>query len=203
MIEFRLDKDQLKELQESLNRISPRYRDSVTRKAFKDLTIQTEKQLKINLTNRILHVRSGRLRSSIGSLVKDEEKDLVGLVGSGVRQGDRVKYANIHETGGVIRPKRGKYLAIPLSSALTGSRGQLRGGATSARDFPNTFFIKSKAGNLLIMQKQGGGAVPLFLLLRSVKIPARYYMTKTVNEMMPKCIEIMTNCIDKEVARRN
>jgi hypothetical protein len=85
------------------------------------------------------------------------------------------KYARIQELGGTVVPKKGKYLAIPLPAARTAA-GVARGGP---RSFPNTFFRKSKAGNLLLFQRQGKKSVPLFVLKQWVTLPARlgFYAT--------------------------
>lgn len=197
MITFTIDKKQLERLTEKIRSISPTAENSITRKAFTDLTLETEKQLKLN-TASILHVRSGRLRSSISSRVYERGKDLIGEVGSGVRQGDRVPYANIHETGGVIRPVNKKYLAIPLPPALT-SAGVLR---QKPRDYANTFVAKSNAGNLIIFQRTlGKGAIALFVLKKSVTIPRRRYMSRTVEEIAPRAFEIMNRSIERELAK--
>jgi len=128
----------------------------------------------------LLRVRTGRLWGSIGSRVIDDGRNLLGLVGSGVRQGTaRVKYANIHITGGTIKAKPGKFLTIPTRHALTASGSQLKGGAMSARDFKNTFIRKSKTGTLIIFQKNRNGIIPLFILKRSVRIPKRDYIGAT------------------------
>ncbi len=80
-------------------------------------------------------------------------------------------YAKIHEHGGTIRPKSAKYLAIPLAAAKAKS-GDLRGGP---RSFTNTFFAKSKAGNLILFQNQGKGKkpLPLFVMKKQVTLKPR------------------------------
>jgi len=79
--------------------------------------------------------------------------------------------ASVHERGATIRPKRAKYLTVPLPPALTG-RGLPK--KPSARDWKNTFVLKSKKGNLLIVQKKGKNELtPLYVLKKSVTIPKR------------------------------
>lgn len=79
--------------------------------------------------------------------------------------------ANVHERGATITPKKAKYLTIPLPPALT-SRGLPK--KPSARDWKDTFVLKSRKGNLLIVQKQpNGGILPLYVLKKSVTIPKR------------------------------
>lgn len=60
-----------------------------------------------NLSGRVLKVRSGRLRQSIGVQVKSSGTGIEGSVGS-----QKVIYANVHEKGKVIKAKRAKYLTF-------------------------------------------------------------------------------------------
>jgi hypothetical protein len=113
----------------------------------------------------------------------------VGLIGSGVRNGKRVKYANILEEGGTIVPKNKKYLTIPFQAALT-SAGVMK--YPSARDYPNTFI----AGRT-IMQRQGSGSIPLFYLARSVTIPAKHYMSITEQRSRGAVMDIAHRTIDQ------
>lgn len=127
-----------------------------------------------------LNVRSGRLRSSIAVGVERDGDVHRGIIGT------NVVYARIHEKGGEIKPVRTKYLTIPLAAAKT-KGGVSRG---TARDYQNTFVKKSKAGNLIIFQKQAGGLVPLFLLRdRPVEIPARPYLQPSLEKVQPMVME--------------
>lgn len=78
--------------------------------------------------------------------------------------------ATVHERGATITPKRARWLTIPLPPALTAQGVPKR---PSARDWQNTFVIKSKKGNLLIVQKVGKDIVPLYVLKKKVVIPKR------------------------------
>lgn len=112
--------------------------------------------------------RTGALRRSFGTAVTGEGsiESWVGTVYT------TSPYARIQEFGGTVTPKKSQFLTIPLAGARTGA-GATRGGA---RSFPNTFFAKSRAGNLLMFQKQGKKIVPLFVLKKSVSIPPRLGM---------------------------
>lgn len=90
----------------------------------------------------------------------------------------------IHETGGVIRAKKAKYLTIPLPDALDGRGVPLR---KRARDWDKTFVARSKRGNLLVFRKdKNGGVTPLYLLKPSVRIPARLGLEKAMlNDALP------------------
>jgi phage gpG-like protein len=138
------------------------------------------------LGGQILKRRTGRLANSIhGITYRNENRDEVGVVGSGVGIGARVKYADIHITGGVIKAKAGRWLTIPLPPALTPA-GNLRGNAFGARDFKNTFFYRSRKGNLLLARRSGNRIENLFVLKKSVKIPKRDYVTATMDKLATK-----------------
>ena len=83
----------------------------------------------------------------------------------------------VHETGGSIRPRRSRFLTIPLPAAMN-SRGQpLR---QRARDWDNTFVQRSRRGNLLIFQRNGPNITPLYLLKPSVRIRPRLGLEDSV-----------------------
>jgi len=110
-------------------------------------------------------VRSGRLRASIRGRV--EPGRLRGVVGTDVI------YARIQELGGVVQARRAKFLAIPLKAMLTPA-GVAR---ASPRDVPDTFVLRSRAGNLIIAQRKGRGSLtPLFVLKRQVRINRHPYL---------------------------
>lgn len=72
---------------------------SFVRAAINALRLKDEALVKKKLTNDVLHVRTGALRRSIFSKISDDGSSKVtGTIGS---SGD-VKYAGIHEFGGVI-----------------------------------------------------------------------------------------------------
>jgi len=194
MIEIKVDKQDVERVINKLKEISPDKRDGIAYKAMVDASLFVEQKLKMNISNKILHVRSGQLRNSIGSIVTHDGKQPEGIIGSGVRGSGRMPYADIHETGGTITPKRVNWLTIPLRAALTPA-GVPRG---RARDFENTFFAYSKAGNLILFQRKGKGAVALFLLKKSVTIPARRYMSITAEECASQIADIMLNRINNE-----
>lgn len=115
--------------------------------------------------------RSGRALRSIAESVQvtgDNIDNIRGMIGG-------VGYLKIHEYGGTINAKNSRYLTIPLPPAL---RANGTPKMKSARDWPNTFVITSKKGNKLICQRRGKQVVPLYLLRRSVRIPARLGMRR-------------------------
>lgn len=127
-----------------------------------------------------LNVRSGRLRNSITTKMVSRGNEHAGIIGS------NVIYARIHEEGGEIKPVNVKYLTIPLPAAKT-KAGVARGGA---RSYDDTFVKKSKAGNLIIFQKQGKQIVPLFLLRdRPIEIPERPYLMPALEAIKPRVVQ--------------
>ncbi len=104
--------------------------------------------------------RKGTTLVGIGTL-----KDSIHYVvqGNQVIVGTNLKYAKIHHEGGIITPSKGKYLAIPLTPEAR---------VRKPRDFTNTFIAKG-----VIFQKvEGGEPIALYVLKKSVTIPARPYM---------------------------
>jgi hypothetical protein len=77
--------------------------------------------------------------------------------------------ARVQEEGAIIRPVRAKYLTVPLPAALTAA-GVLR---ARARDWPNTFIVRTKKGGLFIAHQVGGKPEFLFALKKEVKVPPR------------------------------
>jgi hypothetical protein len=126
--------------------------------------------------------RSGMLKKSIRAITaKDSEKGVeagltIGTIYARVHFGPRGQITE-------ITPKNSKYLTIPLPAAQ-GSHGQAKGRARDEGLWGETFVAKSKAGNLIIFGKKKylkgahagetrGGIEALFLLVKSVRVPAR------------------------------
>lgn len=93
-----------------------------------------------------------------------------------------------HETGAIIKAKKGKYLTIPLEAALRPNGTPIK---PSARDWDNTFVGRSKKGNLLIFRKTRTGIVPLYALKPMVEIPARLGLVRTMEARLPAMIDRM------------
>jgi len=91
-----------------------------------------------------------------------------------------VAYARLHNEGGTIKPKTAKHLALPLSqkAALGAKRIGVRAYVDSVakKVGKKPFVLTSKAGNkFLVVGNRAGGLDFLFLLKKSVTIPARRY----------------------------
>jgi len=134
-----------------------------------------------NLSARILRRRTGHLAGSAHWRLEAKGNTLKLVLYSAV-------YGPTHEFGAVIKPKRARYLTIPLPAAMTPA-GVARG---PARSFEGTFIKRSKAGNLVIYQHQGKGKIlPLFLLKKQVEIPARHWASRSVDDALPKFSELL------------
>jgi|GEM_PF-1293155 len=100
--------------------------------------------------------------------------------------GSNLAYARIQELGGTIKPKRSRYLAIPLSAMLTG-RGVARGPArrvianAGAFGYESTFFAK----HILFGRTSDGAVRPLFALRGEVTLTGRHYFERTYDEKAP------------------
>ena len=142
-----------------------------------------ERAAKLLLTGQPLNVRSGRLRASVQSEVKESEEgwDLALRAGGGARD---VRYARIHELGGVIRPVNAKFLAIPLPIARTAA-GVSR--YASPRHVPVPLrFARSRGGNPLLVESSGRNAGrPWYVLRKSVRMPARPYLAPALAQVEP------------------
>lgn len=178
---FSIDDRGMAWVKSALKKLSPRQQNSAVQRGFLKLTAATEAELKNRtLRGQVLNVRTGRLRSSVGSKVGKIGSDFFGIVGSGVRSGKRLPYANIHEVGGIIRPRpenKTGFLWIPVRK---GSGYAIQRGLSK-----NPISFSSK-----VLSR-----IPV----RSVEIPARRYMTKTVQRISPKAVEIMLKEIDAAV----
>ena len=133
-----------------------------------------------------LQSRTGFLKRSLGTRTVGSTLNDLGLevFSAGIR------YARIQEYGGEVRPVSAKYLTIPLDAAL-GKRGIPK--RNSIRDYAKDggFFYVSKKGNLLfVLSKETGRGsnrktelVPLYVLKKRVKIPPRFGMRLTFDQL--------------------
>lgn len=148
-------------------------------------------------TDNSLSKRSGKLVQSIKESVRvtgTSLKDIEGAIGGAF-------YARIHEFGGTIRAKNVKYLTIPLPAALNVNGTPKK---RSAREWDRTFVIRSKKGNLLIVQKVGKNIVPLYVLKTSVTIKPRLKMGDTLRTGVPHFVDKAMAAMAKElVSDRN
>jgi hypothetical protein len=125
------------------------------------------------LTGQSLHVRTGKMRNTVTYKM---DGNFMVIVGSNAPQGA------IHEFGGVILPRRAKYLAIPMNAQAEGK---------SPRAFPDLFPIRSKDGRLFLARRPmfiarrkantGGAVVFMYALKRSVTMPRRPWLSPAIH----------------------
>lgn len=76
-------------------------------------------------------------------------------------------YARIHQNGGVIKPKRGKYLTIPIAPGAK---------KRSAREFDDLFTLRIDSDLYLVRNKGKDDIEFMYKLVKSVVIPKRSYI---------------------------
>jgi hypothetical protein len=139
-------------------------------------------------------VRTGALRASVIPIRTEIKGDSIQAgvsIGGDISKGGGTpagRYAGVHVGGyrsTVITAKNKKFLTIPLPAAKTRA-GVGKAPAASDAFWGETFVAKSKQGNLIIFgrEKFVGGKkkgefktpiVPLFLLKKTVSVPARIH----------------------------
>jgi hypothetical protein len=118
-----------------------------------------------------------------------------------VKEGDPV-YAEIHETGGTITAK-GKFLAIPIKGGPAYPLTRASARKVGPRDFPGGFFLRF-GGRLFYMRRSGkkgrGALQAIFLLVRSVRIPARPVWQQSGEEVVAPIARRYEQAIERCVA---
>lgn len=136
-----------------------------------------------------LNRRSGNLSRDWNTTTSASGGDLqVHIQTTGV--GD--KYAGLQEFGGVVKPVSAKWLWIPLGANKTAA-GVAR--ITPRQAMSNGgFFTNAKTGGRIFWayaltvaarKKAKGNLVPLFVLKKEVKVPARMGATSLFERMLP------------------
>lgn len=125
--------------------------------------------------------RTGNLSRALKQLVTITP---TGVIGELWPDPDQAPYAAIQEDGGVVTPKRGRALAIPLAAMKT-ANGVARATAGQVKANPGAYGFQATfipKGHAVIMGRIAGrvAPIPLFALVQSVTIPARHYMATTL-----------------------
>ena len=212
-IEFVLDAKDRKRISRMLSSETASRIGVVMLRAFSQAAAMVEGQLRDNIRGPILKVRSSRLLTSIGSRTVKEGDQITSVIGSGARYGDPVRYARIHEQGGTIRPGSGKkWLTIPTSNAKTAG-GDKKGGYTAKNlfsgmipGFKGAFVKKWETGGIIygiMIGSWKNKLLPLFVLARSVDIPARRYLSKTLKQTEDKIPALVIDAVARELRRNN
>lgn len=118
-------------------------------------------------------IQSGHLRRSITARQIGPAEAVAGT---------SVLYGRVLEYGGVIRPRKSKYLTIPISPLAR----KAAAGGLGAGSMPGLFPIKSKKGNLLLVRgAKGGGIEPMYALKKRVRIRPRPWLRPALRSVEP------------------
>lgn len=107
--------------------------------------------------------------------------------------GTNVVYAKIQEFGGIIRPKKGKALPVPMNlEAKRISAANPQG----LRNVPNLVPIKTRSALYLVQIVRKGGSKSeryvwgaVWMLKKSVRMPKRPYMAPALAEYRPNATQ--------------
>lgn len=169
------------ELIEKLDQITPEVKKVLGREIL-TATLLVEQTAKQNIAKNF-HGK-GTLAGSVNHRIeKLSGVSLAGVVYS------KLVYAAIHEFGGTIEPKNAEALTIPFE----GVQGR-------ARDYQDTFIAKTDSGASIIFQKRGDDAVPLFLLVKKVEIPARPWLNPAVESNREMIVRIIGDATKEALA---
>ena len=135
----------------------------------------------------ILEPRTGNAKRSIFSRVEIEQDGLSALARVGANL-SIAKYMRIQELGGVITAKNAAHLTIPLDAAKT-AKGVARFSARDVIGNPQSFgFWGTFTAKRVIFGRtrdRGVSPTPLFVLKRSVTLPARQPLRSTLQRETP------------------
>lgn len=140
----------------------------------------------------ILYYRARVLRNSISSKMSTGIDSVTVEVGPMNLSVDTRRIAwSIAEDGPVtMRPVRRRYMAIPLRQALDQAGVKL---APSPRDWAMRYGVRLRVmrtpslaatGRALLYYRQGKRIVPVYLLAKKVKVPARHILQQFVDQFL-------------------
>ena len=133
-----------------------------------------------------------------GALQRSVTNSPISVEGNKVSIASKTAYSSLQQEGGTIKPKRSKYLAIPLCADAMKAGNAKTWCSLNAKKF---FFFTSRKGNLFIAQnrksKGGKSTIDLkYLLVLESIIPARPFMGFT-RAAKQEIITTFTKWIDK------
>ena len=157
-----------------------------------------------------LRNRSGNLKSSIR--FKSLGGSTIGEAGVLVMAGSAAAgYAKLQETGKPrpLKPKRRRYLRIPLPGAMTGSgvvraeNKPMKSGSGWRTAGGKKTFVRENNGKAIVYRKDGGDRItPLFLLKASVRVKPRLGMERTLKKVMKRELPHIASSLAKTLTRR-
>lgn len=166
----------------ALERMGEKMRGQTLRKAALAGGFVIEANAKVNAQARF-DANTGNLMGSINTQVLEESAEQVTV---GV--GPSVVYGRIQELGGTVRPVSAKHLAVPVNARKN----------TTPRDYPDLKLIHPKGGDPLLVEPGEGGRV-MFVLKKSVTLPARPYLRPAVDEHEKEIIDAIAENLRIEI----
>lgn len=156
------------------------YRKNLRTQIFRALTLLETEIVQQIRRKAGLHVRTGGLLNSISGSKKvyEDNGTVVGEIGP-----EGIPYAAIHEFGGTVVPKNKQFLAIPTEENRRAD-GLPKMTTTELRNTGHSF-----VRNNLIFLQEGKKITPMFILKRSVNIPARPYLSTALAEKQDEILE--------------
>lgn len=147
---------------------------------WKDRFLEAETQ--VSLSGRALNRRSGNLAKSYQwQLNRNSSGYTVSLLSS-------APYAEIQDTGGTVSAAAGSWLTVPLPAAMLPNGVLIK----KAREYTDAFIIRSKAGNLLIVEDNGAkGITPLFVLKKQITLKPTKWASDAVDRALPSLMEMI------------
>jgi hypothetical protein len=133
-------------------------------------------------TAKKLAKRSGNLRAQTQPFPSKNEGKV--RAKGGIEFG--AEYSGVHISAypksTIIKPRRGKYLAIPVqgSPAMSGSGVKNYYGSIRA-NYPFLNFVHAKSGNALLVDRRGGRFIPYFILKKQVVVPSRVHLNEILD----------------------
>ena len=146
-----------------------------------------------------LKSRSGNLREAVQSWMDGADTVVIGVPPG--TPTEAYKWLLTDEQK-IITPKKGKFLAIPIGEALTGSGVIKAQYNVPLKSIPGGFFEKTKSGRLLFGYKNGkkGKFRPLFTLVPSVLVQGSGALFDGVMESTPDMTAAIQKSVDKAIA---
>lgn len=147
--------------------------------------------------------QNGHLFRSVAGTVRDtpEGPEAVISAGGRLKDGASVRYAGVHEYGtkDPIRPKRSRYLRIPLPPARTPAGADRYGGPLRQSGAGLFTVIKAKSGRLFLKHKPSGAL--WYMLVESVTIRARPFLRPAADRAAADLPRVLARNITAELKR--
>ncbi len=174
--------------------------------AAKALCIDVQTNALRNLNNDVLHRRTGtamRFASAKLRPMRTSKGWAIGLPAGELQS----RIMRLHETGGTIKAKNGKFLRIPIPGGPASKNDPYAG--MSIRGVPGFFIAKSAQGNPIIFKvgtfdfsKKGSAFVPWYFLKQSVFMPSRPWFSEAVKTALDNLPNRVSDIIAKAVEGR-